>query len=159
MITQTELLQITEYRDGHLYWTKDIGKKKLIGKSIGAYEHTGYKNCRIYGKNYRVHRLIFLYHHGYYPIYTDHIDNNKRNNHIENLREVTFCQNMHNISGIKTQTGCKNVTYSNQRKKWVVRIKINKKDKNLGGFEDLEFADLVAHEARNKYYGIYANHK
>lgn len=158
MITQSELLDLFDYRDGELFWKKKTCRKVVIGKPLGALEPTGYKNCRIYNKNYRVHRLIFLYHHGYFPINVDHIDTDKTNNRIENLREATKFENMRNITGIKTATGCKNVTWSDQRKKWVVRIKINGKDKNLGGFNDLEFADFVAHEARNKYYGEFANH-
>jgi hypothetical protein len=158
MITQATLKDLFDYKDGELYWKKKICYKVVIGKSLGSKEFIGYKNCRIYGKNYRLHRLIFLYHHGYLPKEIDHIDGRKSNNKIENLREATKSQNMRNVKGIKSSSKCKNVSWSEARKKWIVRVVVNGKLKNLGGFEDLELADLVAHEARIKHYGNFANH-
>jgi hypothetical protein len=42
--------------------------------------------------------------------------------------------------------------------KYQVRLRINKQNTVIGHFEDLELAQLVAMEARNKYHGVYANH-
>jgi hypothetical protein len=39
-----------------------------------------------------------------------------------------------------------------------VRVKVNKKQKHIGVFEDIELADLVAQEARNKFHGAFARH-
>ena len=43
-------------------------------------------------------------------------------------------------------------------KKWAVQLSINGRQTNLGRFDDLEFADLVATEARDKYHGAFARH-
>ena len=158
MINQATLKDLFNYKDGELYWKKKTCLKVVIGKPLGSKEFTGYKICGINGKSYRLHRLIFLYHHGYLPKEIDHIDGCKSNNKIENLREATKSQNMRNVKGIKSSSKCKNVSWSEARKKWVVRIVVNGKLKNIGGFEDLELADLVAHESRIKHYGSFANH-
>lgn len=42
------------------------------------------------------------------------------------------------------------------QKKWAVTLQFNGKTKHIGVFEDLEFADLVAQEARDKFHGKYA---
>jgi len=42
--------------------------------------------------------------------------------------------------------------------KWFVYVDVNKKRNNIGYFEDIELAELVAIEAREKYHGAYANH-
>lgn len=153
MITQELVKSLFDYKDGLLYW------KKRNGNIFGATENRGYRIGRINGKNYRLHRIVFLYHYGWLPKEIDHIDNDKSNSRIENLRAATRNENMRNLKGVKSSSGCKNVSWSKARKKWIVRIVVNGKLKNLGGFEDLELADLVAHEARIKHYGSFANHK
>ena len=37
-------------------------------------------------------------------------------------------------------------------------MRVNKKMRSLGSFDDLELAQLVAVEARNKFHGEYVNH-
>ena len=97
---------------------------------------------------------------GYLPKFIDHIDCNPSNNKIENLREATFSQNQHNTKKRITNTsGVKNVHWYKPLKKWMVYIMINKKRKHLGYFNNIELAELVAQEARNKYHGKYARHK
>ena len=78
----------------------ELTDKGLIRKSTnkGAYIHksTGYKLLKIDYRQYREHRLIWLYVHGTLPKTLDHIDGDKTNNHISNLRKATPNQNQHN---------------------------------------------------------------
>lgn len=62
-----------------------------IGGTLGD---RGYWKIKIDGKLYRVHRLVFFYFNGYCPNEIDHIDENKSNNLIENLRGITHSENI-----------------------------------------------------------------
>lgn len=152
------LHQIFEYRDKDLYWKISKGAAK-IGSKVGAFDKDGYRFTSINYKYYKVHRLIFMMHHGFFPIQVDHINGNKADNSIENLREATHSLNECNKKIQKNNTsGVKGVCWRKDIKKWAVRVAINKKNYRLGYFEDLELASLVAEMAREKYHKEYARH-
>ena len=92
-------------------------------------------------------------HYGYIPQIVDHIDGNTLNNKIENLRAVSLNQNQHN-RGIdkRNKSGFKNVAWCKRTKKWQVSLAVNNKSMAFGRFSDIELADLVAQEARDKYH-------
>jgi len=97
--------------------------------------------------------------HGYLPKVVDHINGNTQDNRIENLRAATYTENQRNSRINKnSSSGVKNVVWHKQRQKWSVRILVNKKTKSFGLYDDIELADLVAQEARNKYFGSFARH-
>jgi hypothetical protein len=149
---QMTLKTIFENKDGVLYWRKN-------GKKAGTPHHTGYIQISIDGKLHNAHRLVFMLHHGWAPEIIDHVDGDRSNNKIENLRPATWRQNLQNMKLRPTnKSGCKNVSWSAARKKWIVQLSIDGRQTNLGRFDDLEFADLVATEARNKYHGVFARH-
>ena len=77
------------YKDGSLYWKK-------TNKVAGCLKPTGYIVIDIFGKNIMAHRAIWIYHYGKIPKYIDHIDGNKSNNKIENLRLANKAQNCWN---------------------------------------------------------------
>jgi hypothetical protein len=158
-ITQDYVKQLFEYRDGELYWKVKYSQRVKIGQKAGALDGDEYFRISINGKRYLNHRLIFLMHHGYLPEYLDHIDGNPSNNKIENLRAATLTQNQHNRKlGKDNTSGVKGVCWHKIKKKWQVQMRINNKVKHFGYFKNLELADLVAQEARNKYHGAFANH-
>ena len=160
IITQEYLHQIFEYKDGDLYWKINKGQRGSIGKIAGSIRKDGYLEIKINRKIYLTHRLIYLYFYGFLPQYIDHIDGDIANNIIENLREASLKQNSMNRKLNKNNvSGSKNVNWDAKSKKWRVRIIGNNKRINLGVFKDLELADLIAHEARDKYHGQFAKHK
>ena len=149
---QTTLQAIFENKDGVLYWRNS-------GKVAGTPHHTGYTQVRTEGGSHNAHRLIFMLHYGWVPEVIDHIDGDRANNKIQNLRPATWSQNLQNMKLRPTnKSGVKNVCWSAKRRKWLVQLSINGRQTNLGRFDDLEFADLVATEARNKYHGAFARH-
>jgi hypothetical protein len=107
------LRECFEYRDGVLYWRERPAHhfkrpadhltflKKSAGKPAGRSEPKGYLcvKMRIDGHPIcpSVHRIVWAMHHGKWPEHTiDHIDRNRRNNRIENLRDVTISENLRN---------------------------------------------------------------
>ena len=149
-----------EYKDGHLYSKKRLSSNVWEGKKIGKPRPDGYCNVRLHGVRYYVHRIIFMMHYGYIPKQIDHIDGNPSNNKIENLRETNYTTNNYNKKIMtNNKSGVKGVNWHKGGKKWRVEITVNKKNLYLGLFDDLELAELVAQEARNKYHGSFARHK
>ena len=88
--------------------------------------------------NYKcIHRLVaqaFLPNPDNKP-QVDHIDNNKVNNRLLNLRWATNSQNQQNRSiGRNNTSGTKGVSWNNKSNKWTAQIKINGKKIHLGSF-------------------------
>lgn len=78
---------------GVFTWIRTPGKKQnkafLIGKPAGKTDTYGYRIIRILGRGYSAHRLAWLHVHGYWPEETvDHIDRDRANNRIANLRDI-----------------------------------------------------------------------
>jgi hypothetical protein len=160
-ITQERLKELFEYRDDGTFVRKvSTCNRVKVGDTVGWTTVGGkYVGVHINGKKEYMHRMIFLYHHGYLPKYIDHIDGDGTNNRIENLRETTQSQNLMNVPGRKgTKSGIKNVYWHAKLKKWTVQVKVGDKGKHFGLYDDIELAELVAIEVRNKYHKQFANH-
>lgn len=159
-LSQEYLQSLFDYRDGNLYWKKLIKQNQVkVGDIAGTKHPNGYVYIHIKNKNYVAHRLIFMLHHGYLPEFIDHINGIRSDNRIENLRPVTKSQNSLNAKLSKSNTsGVKGVCWDSDTKKWLVQVTINKKQKKIGRYDDLELAELVAIEARDKYHKEFANH-
>jgi len=162
MITQQRLHELFEYRDdGNLIRKVRTAQCTKVGDVAGGMYSRGYFMVSIYSKKYLVHRMIFLYHHGYLTsgMELDHIDGNPRNNRIENLREVTKSQNIQN-SKIRSdnKSGVKGVSWDKSHSKWKAEMRMKGKMKHLGRYTTLEEAEAVAIAARNEYHGDFARH-
>ena len=157
MITQQQVLELFEYRDGNLYWKVKPAKQVAVGAKAGCKNSYGYCVVRVDGVLYGAHRIVFLMHHGYLPDYIDHIDGNPLNNRIENLRQATNIENCYNRGKqSNNKSGCKNVHWKAKIKHWSVEIQVNKVKRYLGIYKDFELAELVAQEARDLYHGSFA---
>lgn len=161
ILTQEYLKSILDYNldTGVFTWKINKSKRAKIG-NVAGWSNTGYIAIEIDSKQYKAHRLAWLYINGEMPKnLIDHIDCNRLNNKISNLRESTYQTNNENYKTPKTnKSGVKNVSWYKSLNKWVVSISVKKIKKTIGYFDDLEFAELVAIEARNKYRGEFANH-
>jgi len=139
---------------GHKH--KKYKQKRLRYK--GYYEIKLCKNSK--KKIFKLHRLIYEVYYGTIPdkMQVDHIDNNKQNNNIENLRLVTNQQNQWNRKTSKTNlsTGHKCIT----KTKWntyKVVISKNKKTVYRKTFKTLEEAILNRDIKLKEIHGEYAN--
>jgi hypothetical protein len=154
-INPAELHSLFDYKDGILTWKQ--GHKK--GRVAGSLKPTGYTVVEINNNNIMAHRLVWMMHNGSFDGFIDHIDGNRSNNKIENLRLATVLQNSWNRkNNSNNKTGVKGVHQIKATKKYQARICIGNKRLVLGSFDDLELAELVVSEARNKYHGEFANH-
>jgi hypothetical protein len=152
-VSQERVLELFRYEDGKLFRRSD-------NKEMGCYtQKHRYARIGIDGQNYKVHRIIFLYHKGYMPKIIDHINGDCYDNRIENLREANTYQNRQNSRIYSTsKSGVKNVYWSKGIDKWCVCFSINGKRKTFGYYADLEEAKKVATSMRDKYFKDFANH-
>jgi len=153
---------IWSYKDGNLYWRIKCGRSlsvKHIGDKVNVIpDSLGYANVTYRRKKYAVHRVIFLLVHAWLPEQIDHIDGNPLNNRVENLRPASPSQNMWNAKLRSDNTsGVKGVSWCKKYKKWEVGVQTGYK-RYRRKFEDLELAELVAIEARDKFHREFARH-
>jgi len=145
MLTQEEVKYYFDYVDGKLIWKNPRGTKVKPGDIAGCVSGSGYLHLKIEGKQYQNHRIIWLWHYGYFPENDlDHRDQDKTNNRIENLREVGQVCNSRNCGSPKNNTsGVKGISYHKHRRKWYVHIEILYEQKHIGSHHD--FTEAVAH--------------
>ena len=155
---QLRLRELFQYENGNFYWKVNKGTAK-IGQKANR-DGGKYNQIKFDGKRYWFHRIVFYYQYGYFPKTVDHINGNKFDNRIENLREANYSENNSNRHISKRNiTGIKNVFWNNKKNKWTVSVENKSKNlKFVKSFDDLELAELVAIEARNKIHGNFANH-
>lgn len=166
MITKEEVRRLFDYReDGALIRKIAVGGPAgQIGRVVGFVLTGGaerpdkkYLATKIAGKHYCIHKLVYLWHHGVWPEQLDHINQDSLDNRVENLRQADSCDNMQNRRVFKNNvSGAKGVCWHKRRNKWQVSVGVNCKIKHIGYFEDFELAELVAHEARQKFHGAFA---
>lgn len=112
-------------KDGFGYWTTNITRYGELG-------------------HFKLHRLIFFFHKGYFPEVVDHIDNDTQNNKIENLREAKERNNRFNMHKPKhNSSGFKGVTTNRTRGNYRAEIRCRGSWFSLGAFNDPEKAACV----------------
>jgi len=159
MLTQQQALDLFEYREGKLFWRINASPLAQIGMEAGSPAASGHLKIGYRYKYYFVHRLVYLMFNGGIPRFIDHINGNPRDNRIENLRAATAAQNAQNKKlNCNSTSKIKNVHWSAKRNNWQVQMNIHGKYTFIGTFKDLELADFVASEYRDKYHGEFATH-
>lgn len=158
MITQERLHEMFEYRNGTLYRKKSLGRTKA-GDKVGFVNSKGYVAVNIDKQCIAVHRLIWVMQHGEFPELIDHIDGNRQNNRIENLRLADKFGNAQNKRMHKNNTsGVKGVYWKKDKNKWAAQIMCNNKPKFIGYFDSLDDANNATFLTRNELHGKFTNH-
>ena len=161
-MTQEELKKLVSYDPvtGVMTLLSCYHKSKE-GKKLGCKDkQSGYCRISLNGISHYAHRLAWLYVYGENPKQIiDHINGDKLDNKISNLRLANKSENAVNSKlKINNSTRVKNVSFIKAREMYTVTLHTNGKYKFIGSFKDLELAELVAFEAREKYHGAFANH-
>lgn len=118
----------------------------------------GYLCGEISNRPHRAHRVIWMMVHGVQPEDVDHIDGNRQNNRLQNLRAVTRQENLRNVRRKETNTsGVTGVSWDTARGKWFACLAVDGKTISLGRYGTLEEAKSVR-AAANARYGFHQNH-
>lgn len=140
---------------GLFTWRVTAGSRRALGDAAGTVDSRGYLVIRVGGKQRSAHRLAWLYVHGVWPdFHIDHIDGNKLNNRIANLRDVSVSVNLQNQKRPRSNSssGLLGVSLCRQTGKWLAGIGINGRRKALGRFDSPEQAHAVYLEAKRRLH-------
>jgi len=155
-LTQEKLKAKLLYDESWGFFLRECKGGKYVA---GWVNDQGYLMISIDGKEYRAHRLVFLYKTGKWPKgQVDHIDHNRLNNRWSNLRDANDSINRKNMSLYSNnKSGVCGVYWYKSKKLWQAYITINYKRKHLGYFKDLDEA-IDARKAAESNYGFHKNH-
>jgi hypothetical protein len=145
-LTQAELHRQLRYDalTGRFYWNAKGGVPG--GKRAGTARSDGRRQIIVNGKNYKEHRLVWLYVTGKWPASTiDHIDGDPSNNRFENLRDIPHAINVQNkrVPQSNNKTGLLGVSRDKHRRGWLARIHVNDTTIRRGPYSTPEEAHAV----------------
>lgn len=139
---------------GIFIWLVSPAHRAPAGSVAGSLKETGYRRISYRGHFYYAHRLAWLYVFGEPArLNIDHINGERDDNRIGNLRAVTHSQNIGNSRLSRANTsGFKGVGWDKARGKWAARIKVNYKFIHLGRFNNIKDAVAARLAADAKYF-------
>lgn len=158
-LTQERLKELLSYDPdtGVFTWLKPSSTRLKQGDIAGTPHNKGYLVIRVNYQRYLAHRLAWFYMYGVWPSkFMDHINTDRSDNRISNLREATNAQNMQNGVLKKSNTsGFRGVSWHTKSNKWKAGIVINGKACHLGLFSSKEEASLVYNEKAKEVFGLF----
>lgn len=140
---------------GYLHWI--VGPR--AGKRAGSLSKDGYRRVYICGKTYPEHHVAWILAYGKWPDGTiDHINGNRSDNRLDNLRESDPLEQMRNRAIPRNNTsGVHGVTMHKLANRWQSSIQIKGKYIHLGLFDNLADAEKERKSAEDRF-GFHANH-
>jgi hypothetical protein len=146
-----DLIHANKHRfvyDGiNLLWADNFHRLAKKGQIAGYIDSSGYRQVRLNGKAVLVHRIIWVMHYDTYPDQIDHINRDRLDNRLCNLRASNNTLNQHNATKRKdNSSGFQGVGYKNNR--WVARITAYGKRHHLGSFRSPEEAHKAYLDAK-----------
>ena len=135
-------------RTGEFRWKKPTARCTKPWSLAGFVSHHGYWQISFYGSSWMAHRLAWLMYHGedLGQQEIDHIDGNKLNNAIDNLRVASPTENQHNIKR-------KGFYWHKKDKKWRARGYHEGSQIDLGSFDCPLLARLAYEDFKKEVAG------
>lgn len=143
-LTQAALRSVLRYDadTGEFSWL-ETGKGRHT--EVGAVSGNGYRQVTVAGRKYQAHRLAYLYMFGEWPAGdVDHINGDRLDNRIANLRAATRSENMQNqhVLQRRNTSGHLGVRWNERSLRWNAKIGLNGQSHYIGSFTDL--ADAIS---------------
>lgn len=143
--------------DAGVFVWKKPRKGICVGAIAGSKNDKGYVVIRLDGAIVKAHRLAWAMHYGEIPKgHLDHVDRDRSNNRISNLRLATASQNRMNAPARKSASGVKGVTWKSREQRWCVQVGVAGKRIYGGMFTDLDEARAVAERLINETHKEFA---
>ena len=160
---QVEYRKITGY-DNYSISNTGLVRNDSTGKTLKPDITNGYHRVFLFlnnkGKRFSIHRLVA---DAFIPnpdnkTCVDHIDNNKLNNNLDDLRWCSLQENNRNRSICsKNTSGVKGVTLNKTNNKWRTQININGKNIHIGYYNTLEEAQAARQRVATENFGEFLN--
>lgn len=162
MLTFEEVSRLLAYEPetGILRWVKSPNSRIKVSSKAGSKSGFGYVKLKINRKEYFAHRIAWLLHYGHWPSgQIDHIDNDRANNAIANLRVCTASQNQRNQKIRRSNSsGIKGVYWDANLGKWKVQVRGDGRIQYGGHYTSISDAECAARDLRIRLHGDYTNH-
>lgn len=131
-------------------WNGRLARKP----AFATVNSSGYLCGRVLHKTLMAHRVIWAIHNGYFPeLEIDHINGEKKDNRLCNLRLATLTQNQHNTGlRVSNSTGYKGVSFRPDYGRFTSSISVNSKSIHLGSFDTAELASEAYNIAARHYH-------
>lgn len=150
--------QLTGKFTARFYSGKTYKSKVYPGKSMGTIGGNGAITITLLGRSYPAHRLAWLWTHGEFPPYLlDHINRDRTDNRIANLRPADRAENGWNANKKKNNTSGVTGVWADKRKGgWCAEIFVRGKKHYLGKYETIEEASTIRRKAELEKFGKFA---
>lgn len=130
-------------------------RARCEGKAAGHIEGQGYRVIVFDGQAKKAHKLVWLFIHGEWVKYPDfeidHVNGDRADNRIQNLRKVTKSLNQRNSSMRKNnQSGVIGVNWVASKRRWIARIWDGPHHRYLGQFTKIEDAAVARAKAERE---------
>lgn len=145
------------YAKQHLSYDSETGiftrlTGEYKGERAGYLCTKGHRQLKLSGRAYMAHRIAWLMHHGEMPSQQiDHINHNKDDNRISNLRDVSHTVNAQNRA-LQTKSKSGVLGVHRWRKRWVAHIRVDSRLINLGVFDTIPEASAAYIAAKLKFH-------
>ena len=128
-------------------------------RALASLNSLGYFMGSILNRPYTAHRVIWAMHYGEWPKkQIDHINHNRADNRIINLRDVTAGENSRNMrKKPDNKSGVLGVYWNKSKNKWSAQIVVDGKQQYLGYFMCKKSA-VICRKSAERAYGYHANH-
>ena len=135
---------------GDFTWVRCANRRVSAGQKAGCLNYDGYVVISLGGVVYRAHRLAWHIVHGCWPSdQLDHINGNRADNRIANLREATAAQNHQNIAKRSdNKSGYPGVSYAPWASAWRAEIRVSGARRRIGYFSTPELAYAAYSKAK-----------
>jgi hypothetical protein len=145
------LLSLVHYdpETGVFRWLVGRGGTKP-GDVMASKHNAGYLVGRIDRQPYLLHRLAWFYVHGVWPTdQIDHVNRNRSDNRLSNLRECDGAGNCQNVKPhADGSSGVLGVSFHRGARKWLAQITVKGRHVHLGLFEDKHEAGAAYLQAK-----------
>lgn len=153
-LDHVRLTSILDYRPETGVFTWKTGHR--AGMRAGSVDKmAGYEQIGIGGKLFRSHRLAWLYVHGAFPVHQiDHINGNRADNRIQNLRDASADTNNQNRKGANKNngSGLLGAHFDARTGRYMASIMKNRKQIFIGRFDTAEQAHAAHLEKRREFF-------
>lgn len=132
-----------------------LAHRHQVGDDATHPMSNGYMRVAIDSQRYLAHRIAWLYVHGEWPKnHIDHINGNRADNRLANLRDVSRSINQQNRRkpDSDNQSGLLGAHYHGQNRNWVARVRVNGRAKHIGSFPTPELAHEAYVEAKRRLH-------
>lgn len=160
MITHAELQNLLDYspQTGLFTWRETRAHNAKQGSIAGWRATNGYLWITVNDQRYLAHRLAWFYVHGVWPdAEIDHVDHDRLNNRLENLRRATSEENRRNSGKRRNGKHKWRGIYFRSPNCWYARITVSGKVIRIGVFKDAADAAQAYNFAAVEHFGPFAN--